>query len=189
MRMNTRHLHEFADLHNVSFEELETLQRALVWRRMKGWGQILRSPSAIKLYMRTYFTVKYANMMLGVVYIGAAVLIIVIGLRGLKFIPASQPSIIISALQLEFVMLMFYAITVIYTKEDEFQTVQRSVEMEEAAQSASLERLTSALGALSNNPTPEGSGKSGAQQTAYAREVENLLRIFVNNKSKDGDKR
>jgi len=56
---------------------------------------------------------------LGLVYIGAAVLIIVIGLRGLKFLPATDPSVVLGALGLEFLLLITYAAMLMYGRGEE----------------------------------------------------------------------
>jgi hypothetical protein len=55
---------------------------------------------------------------------GAAVLIIIIGLRGLKFIPPTQPSLVLFALGLEFSLLIIYAITLMYSKQDEEKEIE-----------------------------------------------------------------
>jgi len=52
-------------------------------------------------------------------YGGAALLIIAVGIRGLKFIPAVRPSLIFFAILLEFTMLSLLAITLIFTLEEE----------------------------------------------------------------------
>jgi len=56
---------------------------------------------AMRLYMSHHFTESYANTVTGLAYFGAAILIIIIGIRGLKFIPATRPSLILGAIFLE----------------------------------------------------------------------------------------
>jgi hypothetical protein len=73
----------------------------------------------VKFYMREYFTDRYANAVLGLVYIGAAILIIVIGIRGLKFLPATDPSVVLGALGLEFMLLITYAVVLMYGRTEE----------------------------------------------------------------------
>ena len=68
--------------------------------------------------MKFYVTKKYSNFILGLVYFGAAILIIIIGLRGLKFIPAQEPSLVFFSLGLEFCLLVTYAITLMFGKDD-----------------------------------------------------------------------
>ncbi len=52
-------------------------------------------------------------------YGGAAFLIVAVGVRGLKFIPAAKPSFILLAIFLEFTMLTLLAVTLFYTEEEE----------------------------------------------------------------------
>ncbi|MDP4200865.1 MAG: hypothetical protein Q8922_11510 [Bacteroidota bacterium] len=75
--------------------------------------------SGIGTYMRFHFTEEYSNMVTGMAYGGAAFLIFVVGIRGLKFIPATKPSFILFALGIEFSMLTLLAITMVFTVEEE----------------------------------------------------------------------
>jgi hypothetical protein len=92
------------------------------------------------------------------VYIGAAVLIIIIGMRGLKFIPSTQPSLVFFALGLEFTVLLTYAFTVMYSRNDNESVVQ------------------SRYSSDSNSLISDDFGNS--------REVENLLRAFLKSNKK-----
>lgn len=74
---------------------------------------------ALRLYMSHHFTEAYANTVTGLAYFGAAILIIIIGVRGLKFIPATRPSLILGAIFLEGAMLALMAFTLLYTQEEE----------------------------------------------------------------------
>jgi hypothetical protein len=74
---------------------------------------------ALRLYMSHHFTEAYANTVTGLAYFGAAILIIIIGIRGLKFIPATRPSLILGAIFLEGAMLALMAFTLLYTQEEE----------------------------------------------------------------------
>jgi hypothetical protein len=73
----------------------------------------------LRLYMAHHFSHKYANNVTGAAYGGAAVLIIAVGIRGLKFIPAVRPSFILGAIFLEFMLLSLMAVTLFYTEEEE----------------------------------------------------------------------
>lgn len=73
----------------------------------------------LRLYMAHHFSHKYANNVTGAAYGGAAVLIIAVGIRGLKFIPAVRPSFILGAIFLEFTLLSLMAVTLFYTEEEE----------------------------------------------------------------------
>jgi hypothetical protein len=60
----------------------------------------------LKFFFRYRISAKYSNLIQGFVAGGAAILIFVIGLRGLKLIPAEEPSLILMALSLEFMLLI-----------------------------------------------------------------------------------
>jgi hypothetical protein len=151
LRADVRQLHDYAEEYGVSFDELDVLRDALRWREGGLFYKILNIQQAITYYLRVYYTQQYGNAILGWVYVGAAVLIIIIGVRGLKFIPASSPSIILFALALEFVMLIFYAITVIYSKQEDTPE---------------------------NHPPQMQSGQP-VSALGNAAEVENLLKVFI----------
>lgn len=186
MEMDIRHLHELAEIHNIPFHELETLRKALIWRRLPRLWQTVKINHAIRLYMRNYFTIEYGNPMLGIVYIGAAMLIIVIGLRGLKFIPASEPSIIIFALGLEFVLLILYALTVIYSRDEEPGMVTEHSTGHQST--ATLEAISSSLQAIASRERSGVAGPAAPPSSVNSREVENILRIFITRPGKKNER-
>ncbi|HZV13198.1 MAG TPA: hypothetical protein VFA55_08280 [Candidatus Kapabacteria bacterium] len=102
----------------VIIREMIDGRNALEWSRRNIIGQIWFFP-AIRLYMTHHFTEHYANMVQGAAYIGAANLIIFIGIRGIKFIPPERPSAILFALWVEFSMLVLLGVTLAYTEEEE----------------------------------------------------------------------
>ena len=148
-----RDLHDYEELWKIHIDDIKTLHSALKWKRSSIFYKIIHVNEGIKLYMRSYFTYRYSNAILGLVYIGAAVLIIIIGLRGLKFIPPTQPSLVLFALGLEFSLLITYAVTLMYYPQEE--------EQEKKKQSKQPDSLL-----MTNN---FGSSK----------EIESLLRVFV----------
>jgi hypothetical protein len=75
--------------------------------------------SGMTTYMRFHFTEEYSNTVTGMAYGGAAFLIFVVGIRGLKFISANRPSFVLFALGVEFSMLVLLATTMIFTVEEE----------------------------------------------------------------------
>lgn len=158
---DVRKLHDYANSIEMPYTDLETIRAALEWQHSNGLMSLVRLRGAIKFYMRHYFTVQYGNTILGFVYIGAAALIIIIGIRGLKFIPGTEPSIILSALGLEFVLLITYAVMVMYSKQDDEGDKERSH-----------------AGNGSHDFINVPSGIKGAD------DVENLLRMFVSRKKK-----
>lgn len=98
----------------VIVDEIEDVRAARKWKKapflvFKG----------LRLYMTRHFAEKYSNNVQGFAYGGAAILIVVIGIRGLKFIPPTQPSILLAAITLEFAMLMLLAVTLFYTEEEQ----------------------------------------------------------------------
>jgi len=116
---DVRKLHDLAEIYGVHYTDLELLQRALKWRVSNGFSKLIHVHDGVKFYMREYFTDRYSNAVLGVVYIGAAMLIIVIGIRGLKFLPASDPSVVLGALGLEFMLLITYAAVLMYGRQED----------------------------------------------------------------------
>ena len=95
-------------------KEITTINGATAYLAGKGsWI------AGLGAYMRFHFTEEYSNIVTGMAYGGAAFLIIVVGIRGLKFIPASKPSFILFALGIEFTMLTLLAITMMFTIEEE----------------------------------------------------------------------
>ncbi|MFM8840114.1 MAG: hypothetical protein ACKOFB_03340 [bacterium] len=155
-----RDLHDLAKEYKISVDEMKNLQGALLWQDSTSpFESFIRTQVALQFYMRSYFSTQYANAILGMVYMGAAVLIIIIGIRGLKFIPSSEPSIILFALSLEFILLIVYAIMLIFSpKEDE---------REHIAASSESSGIFSMFGGGSQN---NASGNA---------EVESLLKIFM----------
>lgn len=117
-------------------KEIEDTKDGLLWRRnhflvFKG----------LRLYMAHHFTEKYSNNVTGLAYGGAAFLIVAVGIRGLKFIPATKPSFILLAIFLEFTMLSMLSITLIYTEEEE--RMDRMLKKMEDANKSQLEALRS----------------------------------------------
>lgn len=121
---DTKELLDFAEQWELPSEDLRYFQKVLQWRNGNALYKLLNSWTSLKFYLRFYFTDKYSNFVLGLVYIGAAVLIIIIGMRGLKFIPSTQPSLVFFALGLEFSVLITYAFTIMYSRSDNESTIQ-----------------------------------------------------------------
>ncbi len=128
--------------------EIVDTRAAQLWRRNR-----LRIGKALRLYMSHHFAEKYSNAVTGLAYGGAALLIIAIGIRGLKFIPATRPTLILFAIFLEFSMLTLLAFTLFYTEAEE-RVDKMLKKMEDAArgqletleqQSRDIHRLAQAL--------------------------------------------
>ncbi|MDX9789441.1 MAG: hypothetical protein RBT61_01285 [Candidatus Kapabacteria bacterium] len=114
--------------------EIQDTKNALLWRRNR-----LLILKGFRLYMSHHFTEKYSNFVTGLAYGGAAFLIVAVGIRGLKFIPAARPSFILLAIALEFTMLSLLALTLIYTEEEE--RMDRMLKKMEDANRSQLEAL------------------------------------------------
>ncbi len=112
---NTRLLSRRDDINVEGVQsEISSINSASAY--LAGKGSWL---SGLNTYMKFHFVEEYANKVQGLAYGGAAFLIIVVGIRGLKFIPATRPSFIIFALGVEFTMLVLLAVTLIFTEEEE----------------------------------------------------------------------
>lgn len=109
--------------------EIQNTKEARVWSRNQ-----LQIFKGLKLYMAQYFSHHYSNKVTGLAYGGAAFLIIAVGIRGLKFIPAAKPSLIMGAILLEFSLLSLMAVTLLYTQEEE-RTDKMLKRMEDANRS------------------------------------------------------
>ncbi len=154
-----RELFALSERWNIFIEDLKSLRKGLIWRKSNLLIKIIRINDGLRMYMRYYFTLKYSNAILGFVYMGAAVLIIIIGLRGLKFIPSTQPSLVFFALGLEFSLLITYALTLMYGKQEE--ETQSPVHLDN-----------------------DGMSLFSGQKPVNSKEAENLLRVFIKSASR-----
>ncbi len=115
-------------------KEIEDTKGGLIWRRNRT-----RFLKGIRLYMSHHFTEKYANLVQGMAYGGAAILIVIVGIRGLKFIPANKPSLVLFSTFTEFSMLALLAFSLMYTEEEE--RMDRMLKKMEDSNRSSLEAL------------------------------------------------
>lgn len=93
----------------------------------------------LRLYMSHHFTETYSNNVTGMAYLGAALLIIAVGVRGLKFIPSTRPGIILFAILLEFTLLALLGVVLLYTEEEE--RMDKMLKKMEDASRSQLETL------------------------------------------------
>jgi len=137
-----RGLYRIASEYDVNVDDLAVLQNAIQWRNSSIFYQAIHFIKGIKIYMRNHFTDKYSNTILGFVYFGAAFLIVIIGLRGLKFIPVSEPSLIFFSLGLEFSILITYASTLFFSRPENIEERPKPpVEAQSSGNDPNLERL------------------------------------------------
>ena len=95
-------------------KEIQDTTNGIEWSRNR-----IKFFKGLRLYMSHHFTEKYSNNVTGLAYGGAAILIVIIGVRGLKFIPPTKPSLILAAISLEGTMLALLAFVLLYTEEEE----------------------------------------------------------------------
>lgn len=74
---------------------------------------------AFAVYMHNEFIKEYKNNITAIAFIGTAFLILNIGLRGVKFMTAHQPDLIIIAIIVEITVLCLLGMTTWYEKEEE----------------------------------------------------------------------
>ena len=86
----------------------------------KRWLQKEKSVrQAFALYMHNEFIPEYKNNITAIAFIGTAFLILNIGLRGVKFMTAHQPDLIVIAILVEITVLLLLGLTTWYEKEEE----------------------------------------------------------------------
>lgn len=115
-------------------KEIIDTKNSLLWRRNH-----LLMLKGLRLYMSHHIGEKYQNLVTGLAYGGAGFLVVAVGIRGLKLIPAAKPSFILLAIFLEFTMLVLLAITLIYTEEEE--RMDKMLKKMEDANRSELETL------------------------------------------------
>lgn len=124
----------------IILNEIGDVKNAKRWRKNK-----VMVFKGLRLYMTRHFAEKYANNVQGFAYGGAAILIVIIGIRGLKFIPPTQPSILLAAITLEFSMLTLLAVTLFYTEEEQrMDKLMRNLEESSEGQKYELINLVRA---------------------------------------------
>jgi hypothetical protein len=156
LNADLRDIHDFERTWRMSVEDIISLRSALLWQNAIFPMSLSKFFFAIGFYLRFYVTSKYSNFILGLVYFGAAVLIFIIGLRGLKFIPAQEPSLVFFSLGLEFCLLVTYALTMMYDREDYTSD-------------------TYSVGSSSNEQSLLG------REFSNGKETEDLLKMFILN--------
>ena len=151
-------INDTANEYKMTSDDLKVIKKGIIWDESNFFYKLLHINDGISVYMRFYFTIKYSNVVLGLVYIGASVLIVTVGLRGLKFIPPTQPSYVLFALGLEFSLLLTFAITTIYSRQDEEPEQEKDKN--------------------------QNNSYSFPNEYGSAKEIEKLLKVFI---KKDSD--
>jgi hypothetical protein len=151
--------------------EIENLKASQDWQHAR-W----KIGSALRLYMVHHFTERYANNVTGFAYGGAAILIIAVGIRGLKFIPAARPSVIMLAILLEFSLLALMAISLFYTEEEErMDKMLKKMEDSGKSQLSSLRGMAEDFSIVSRSLGEEGLGSAMKSMAEDMERVANTL--------------
>ena len=140
----------------------------------------------VKFYFRYRVSASYGNLIQGLVSGGAAILIFVIGLRGLKMIPAEEPSLILMALSIEFILLIVLMITFAGSAQEE--RLDRVVKELEAEQRDAIKHQTDTIQEVLGSG---GGGRSGAITSDSLAEFEEqkLLDEVISMMLKEAERR
>lgn len=114
--------------------EIIDVKNSLIWK-----GNHLKAGKGFKLFMAHHFTEQFSNNITGMAYGGAALLIVGVGIRGLKLIPADRPSVMFMFIFIEFTMLSLLAVTLFYTENEE--RIDKMLKKMEDANKSQLETL------------------------------------------------
>ena len=151
--------------------EIENLKAAQDWQKAR-W-KIMPS---LRLYMAHHFTERYANNVTGFAYGGAAILIIVVGIRGLKFIPAARPSVMLFAILLEFTLLALMAVSLFYTEEEErMDKMLKKMEDSGKSQLSSLKGMAEDMTRVAAGLGEEGLGVAMKQMSTDMGKIAKTL--------------
>jgi uncharacterized membrane-anchored protein YhcB (DUF1043 family) len=151
--------------------EIENLKAAQDWQKAR-W----KIMPALRLYMAHHFTERYSNNVTGFAYGGAAILIIVVGIRGLKFIPAARPSVMLWAILLEFTLLALMAVSLFYTEEEErMDKMLKKMEDSGKSQLSSLKGMAEDMTRVAAGLGEEGLGVAMKQMSADMNKIAKTL--------------
>jgi hypothetical protein len=111
-----------------------------------------RGERAFGRWMEEKITANYENNVQAMAYVGAAFLILMIGLRGIKFVSKTEPTLILLALELEFSLLLLLGAVIFYKPEeikqgatDEMKTKLEKTEKELVETHKRLEKLENSV--------------------------------------------
>jgi hypothetical protein len=141
----------------------------------------------LKFYFRYRISASYGNIIQGLVSGGAAILIFVIGLRGLKLIPAEEPSLILMALSIEFILLIILMITFAGSAQEE--RLDRVVKELEAEQRDAIKQQTDTLHDVLSGSTVGGSGGTTTSDSIAEYEEQRLLDEILSMMLKEAEKK
>ncbi|MBE0643496.1 MAG: hypothetical protein IH600_05410 [Bacteroidetes bacterium] len=127
----------------------------------------------VLFYFRYRISASYGNLIQGLVSGGAAILIFVIGLRGLKLIPQEEPSLILMALSIEFILLIVLMITFAGSAQEE--RLDRVVKELEAEQRDAIKHQTDTIQEVLGETRGYGGGGTSSGDSISDYEEQRLL--------------
>lgn len=140
----------------------------------------------VTFYFRYRISASYGNLIQGLVSGGAAILIFVIGLRGLKLIPQEEPSLILMALSIEFILLIVLMVTFAGSAQEE--RLDRVVKELEAEQRDAIKQQTEALHEVLGQ-TGSGGGGIAMGDSISEYEEQRLLDEVLSMMLKEAERR
>jgi hypothetical protein len=168
-RDNREQLLRFTTLPQVIIAEVEDYISIRSWVEGKRSNPFI----PIKFYFRYRISAAYGNLIQGLVSGGAAILIFVIGLRGLKLIPSEEPSLILMALSIEFILLIVLMVTFAGSAQEE--RLDRVVKELEAEQRDAIKHQTDTLHEVFGGSARAGGGSSSGSDSISEFEEQRLL--------------
>jgi hypothetical protein len=163
----------FTTLPEVVIHEIEDYIAAQRWVDGKSRNPFI----PLKFFFRYRISASYGNIIQGLVSGGAAILIFVIGLRGLKLIPAEEPSLILMALSIEFILLILLMFTFAGSAQEE--RLDRVVKELEAEQRDAIKQQTDTLHDVLSGVNMGGAGAAGSDTLAEYEEQRLLDEILA----------
>lgn len=157
--------------------EIQDTRDGIRWSRNK-----LRIADGLRLYMTHHFAHVYSNNVTGFAYLGAAALIVIIGVRGLKFIPPTRPSLILGAIALEGSLLALLGFVLLYTSgEEPIDKVLKKVEDASRGQLDTLKKQQEDMHKMAQTLV------DGSQEIVEARVKEAIVHYMTNDQKVKAD--
>ena len=156
----------YTTLPQVVLSEIEDFNSVRRWVN----GETANPFIPVTFYFRYRISASYGNLIQGLVSGGAAILIFVIGLRGLKLIPQEEPSLILMALSIEFILLIVLMVTFAGSAQEE--RLDRVVKELEAEQRDAIKQQTEALHEVLGHAGGGGGGGGGIPTSDSISEYE-----------------
>ena len=175
-RIKREQLLRFTTLPQVVVSEVEDY--IALHHYVEGKSRNFLTP--VLFYFRYRISASYGNLIQGLVSGGAAILIFVIGLRGLKLIPQEEPSLILMALSIEFILLIVLMFTFAGSAQEE--RLDRVVKELEAEQRDAIKHQTDTIQQVLGRTSGGGEGLSIADSISEYEEqrlLDEVLSLMI----------